>query len=71
VIPADRKWFERLAVGLVLAHTLLEIDPHFPKVSKQRREVLLEVKHGLEAQAPAGAARDPFTNGQQDGKAPA
>jgi PPK2 family polyphosphate:nucleotide phosphotransferase len=69
VIPADRKWFERVAVGLVLAHTLLEIDPRFPKVSKQQREVLLEVKHRLEAEAPQGAAPDPFTDAQQDGKA--
>jgi PPK2 family polyphosphate:nucleotide phosphotransferase len=60
VIPADRKWFERLAVGLVLAHTLLEIDPHFPKVGKKQRETLLEVKQTLEAQAPKGTAPDPF-----------
>jgi PPK2 family polyphosphate:nucleotide phosphotransferase len=60
VIPADRKWFERLAVGLVLAHTLLEIDPHFPKVDKKRREALLGIKQTLEAQAPKGAAPDPF-----------
>jgi PPK2 family polyphosphate:nucleotide phosphotransferase len=69
VIPADRKWFERLAVGLVLAHTLLEIDPRYPKVNEQQREMLLEVKRELEAQAPAGAAPDPFAGGQQDGKA--
>jgi hypothetical protein len=29
-------------------------------VSKDRRESLIEVKHALEAQAPAGAAADPF-----------
>jgi PPK2 family polyphosphate:nucleotide phosphotransferase len=69
VIPADRKWFERLAVGLVLAHTLLEIDPGFPKVTKEHREELLEVKQTLEAQAPKGAAPDPFAQSQQDGKA--
>jgi PPK2 family polyphosphate:nucleotide phosphotransferase len=69
VIPADRKWFERVAVGMVLANTLLEIDPRFPKVTKQRREALHEVKQALEAQAPEGAAPDPFTGGQQDGKA--
>jgi PPK2 family polyphosphate:nucleotide phosphotransferase len=71
VIPADRKWFERLAVGLVLAQTLLEIDPQFPKVSKQQHEGLLEIKQALEAQAPKGAAPDPFTQSQQDGKAAA
>ena len=70
VIPADRKWFERVAVGMVLAHTLLEIDPRFPKVTKQQRDALLEVKRELEAQAPAGAAADPFTDRQKDGNAP-
>ena len=69
VIPADRKWFERVSVGMVLAQTLLDIDPRFPKVTKQRREELLEVKQTLEAQAPQGAAPDPFTDSQQDGKA--
>jgi hypothetical protein len=53
----------------VLAQTLLEIDPHYPKVTKQQREALLEVKQALEAQAPKGAAPDPFTEPQQDGKA--
>jgi len=69
VIPADRKWFERVAVGMVIANTLLEIDPHFPRVDKQQRDALLEAKQALEAQAPKGAAPDPFTDGQQDGKA--
>jgi PPK2 family polyphosphate:nucleotide phosphotransferase len=69
VIPADRKWFERLAVGLVLAHTLLDIDPRFPRVTKQQRAALLDVKEALEEQAPQGAAADPFTDGRPDRKA--
>ena len=60
VIPADRKWFLRLGAGAVLLHTLMEIDPRFPSVSKQQREALGAVKQDLEAQAPAGAAPDPF-----------
>jgi hypothetical protein len=68
VIPGDRKWFERLAVGLVLAQTLLDIDPRYPKVSKEQREALLEIKQELEAQAPEGAAPDPFAQSQQDGQ---
>ena len=73
VIPADRKWFERLAVGMVLAHSLLEIDPRFPKVSQEQRDALLEIKQSLEAEAPEGAAPDPFaqseqTPSQQDGQ---
>ena len=60
VIPADRKWFARIGAGAVLVNTLMEIDPRFPRVTKERREALLEVKHSLEAQAPEGAAPDPF-----------
>jgi PPK2 family polyphosphate:nucleotide phosphotransferase len=60
VIPADRKWFERIAAGAVLVHTLMEINPRYSSVSKRQREMLLEVKEALEAQAPRGAAPDPF-----------
>ena len=60
VIPADRKWFARIGAGPVLVHALMEIDPRFPAVTKQQRQALLEVKQALEAQAPKGAAADPF-----------
>ena len=61
VIPADRKWFARLAVSAVLAHTLIEIDPKYPTVSSKTREELLTTKTELEAEAPEGAAADPIT----------
>ena len=64
VIPADRKWFERVAVGMVLAHALLEIDPRFPKVSQEQHETLLEIRQSLEAQAPEGAVPDPTAPSQ-------
>jgi hypothetical protein len=60
VIPADRKWFARLAAAAVIAHTLIEINPRFPKVDEDARRLLLEVKAELEGEAPAGAAQDPF-----------
>ena len=60
VILADRKWFARLAVSAVLAHTLIQIDPKYPKVSSKAREELLATKTTLEAEAPEGAAADPF-----------
>ena len=71
VIPADRKWFARIGAGAVLVHALMEIDPRFPRVSKQQREALLEVREALKAQAPKGAAPDPFEQEQQqhNGKA--
>jgi PPK2 family polyphosphate:nucleotide phosphotransferase len=68
VIPADRKWFARIAAAAVLVHTLMEIDPDYPPVSDRQREALLEVKASLEAQAPRGAAPDPFERSQGDGK---
>ena len=60
VIPADRKWFARIGAALVIVHTLMEIDPRFPTVSKQQRDALAEVRKALEAEAPKGAAPDPF-----------
>jgi PPK2 family polyphosphate:nucleotide phosphotransferase len=71
VIPADRKWFARIAASAVLVHTLMEIDPRFPTVSQEQREVLLEVKRELEAQAPQGAHADPFEHQQEAAKAAA
>jgi PPK2 family polyphosphate:nucleotide phosphotransferase len=69
VIPADRKWFARIGAGAVLVEALMEIDPQFPRVSTEQRAALLEVKKMLEAQAPDGAAPDPFEEAQADGHA--
>jgi len=77
VIPADRKWFARIAAGAVIVNALMELDPQFPVVSDEARKDLQEVKKELEAEAPKGAAPDPFEqrlakgNGKHDGKAPA
>ena len=71
VIPADRKWFSRIGAGAVLVHTLLDIDPRFPTVTKEQREALLEVKRELGAQAPKGAAPDPFERERRAARAAA
>lgn len=60
VIPADRKWFARICAGAVLAHTLIEIDPRFPTVSEKALRNLRAVRRELEAEAPEGAAPDPY-----------
>jgi PPK2 family polyphosphate:nucleotide phosphotransferase len=60
VIPADRKWYARIAAAAVLVHTLMDIDPRFPMVDKPRREALMEARRTLESQAPRGAAPDPL-----------
>jgi len=59
VIPADHKWFARICVSSILAHTLIGIDPRYPVVDTARREDLAETKGLLEAEAPQGAAPDP------------
>jgi hypothetical protein len=60
VIPADHKWFARLAAAAVIANTLIEIDPRFPTVTDEVRKELEATKVELEQQAPEGAAPDPF-----------
>ncbi|MDQ6615746.1 MAG: polyphosphate kinase 2 family protein [Actinomycetota bacterium] len=60
VVPADHKWFARICVSAVIAHTLMGIDPHFPVVSDEARQALTAEKVELEAEAPKNAAPDPF-----------
>jgi hypothetical protein len=60
VIPADRKWFARIASAVVLANALIDIDPRYPTVSKAARRDLAQVRQVLVSQAPTGAADDPF-----------
>ncbi len=50
VIPADRKWFARLCAGAVLAHTLIELDPRYPRVSAEARDELQKARAELEAE---------------------
>jgi PPK2 family polyphosphate:nucleotide phosphotransferase len=59
VIPADHKWFARIAVGAVLVQTLIEIDPQYPVIDATTRKSLQQARLELAAQAPAGAATDP------------
>ena len=59
MIPADRKWFARIAAAAVIAHTLMELDPRFPAVGRDALAELTEEKKALEAEAPEGAAPDP------------
>jgi PPK2 family polyphosphate:nucleotide phosphotransferase len=60
VIPADRKWYARLAAGAVIRQALLELDPQYPAVPDDVKAELQEAKKALEAEAPPGAALDPF-----------
>jgi PPK2 family polyphosphate:nucleotide phosphotransferase len=67
VIPADHKWFARIAVSAVIANELIELDPRFPKVDDEQLAQLEEIRAELEAEAPKGAAPDPFAAKHDDG----
>jgi len=58
VVPADRKWFMRVAVAATIVKTLMDIDPQYPTLDETARAELLAAKRELEAEAaPAGGAR--------------
>ena len=54
VIPADHKWFARIAAAAVIANTLIDIDPRYPAVDRAGRRELLRFKSALDAEAPGG-----------------
>jgi PPK2 family polyphosphate:nucleotide phosphotransferase len=54
VIPADRKWFARICVSAVLAHTLIQLDPQYPVPGEESRAGLLAARAELEQEEPTG-----------------
>lgn len=50
VVPADRKWFARICVSAILAHTLMTIDPQFPELPTASLAELQEAKAALLAE---------------------
>jgi PPK2 family polyphosphate:nucleotide phosphotransferase len=70
VIPADHKWFARIAAAAVIVDALAAIDPQYPVVDEAARRDLLAVKAELENEAPEGAAPDPFEKQRAAGGSP-
>ncbi len=50
VVPADNKWFARLAVSEATCAAMERLGLEFPKVSKERRAELQEIRTALEAE---------------------
>jgi len=48
IIPADKKWFTREAVSEIIVRNLRNLNLEYPKVSKEHREELLNIKKILE-----------------------
>ena len=49
VIPADHKWFTRLAVAEAVIETLESLDLHFPRIDRRKRKELNEARRRLRA----------------------
>ena len=63
VIPADRKWFARIAAAAVIAHALIDIDPKYPTLDDDALRDLRAVKVQLESETSSAAA--PTGNGDR------
>jgi PPK2 family polyphosphate:nucleotide phosphotransferase len=50
VVPADHKWFARLATAAVLINTLVDIDPQYPKVDPAMLQQMAETETELLAE---------------------
>ncbi len=48
VVPADHKWYMRYIVSEIILHTLKDMDPHYPTVTKERLAEFDEYKKTLE-----------------------
>jgi len=57
VIPADRKWFTRLAVAATIVDTIESLDPRFPSADPKVKAELNKVKAALEAEVKAVKAK--------------
>ena len=58
VIPADHKWFARIAAAAVIVNTLIEIDPRFPTMGAEGQQQLAEARKMLESDAAAEVRPD-------------
>ncbi len=50
VVPADHKWYMRYVVSEIILHTLQEMNPQYPTVTKDRMKQFSDLKEQLEAE---------------------
>ena len=51
VVPADKKWFARLATGAIVVSALAAIDPQYPRVAPEVLEQMAAARAELVAEA--------------------
>jgi PPK2 family polyphosphate:nucleotide phosphotransferase len=54
VIPADHKWFMRMAVADVIVSTLEKLRPEFPTITEEKRRELEAARKALEQEETKG-----------------
>jgi hypothetical protein len=50
VIPADHKWFARVAIADIVVSTMKSLKLRYPEVSEAQRQQLVEAKESLLAE---------------------
>jgi len=50
IVPADKKWFTRLAISEIIVRKMESLDLRYPEVSKERKAELLVAKQMLESE---------------------
>ena len=50
IVPADKKWFTRLAVSEIVIKKMESLNLQYPKISEAQRQSLLEAKKILESE---------------------
>ncbi len=58
VIPADKKWFARVAASAVIADALIRLDPQYPDVGEEATAALKEARVALVAEGGEPEAAD-------------
>jgi polyphosphate kinase 2 (PPK2 family) len=51
VVPADNKWFTRLAVAAAIVEAVEQLDLEYPKVDPQKKKELVAARTELEREA--------------------
>ena len=52
MVPADHKWFTRLAASAAIVQALIDLDPRYPVLEGEQLQVLEDARVKLEAEAP-------------------
>ncbi len=52
IVPADKKWFTRIAIGKIIVDALQEINPQYPVLPEEEKKKLKEYKEWLKKDSP-------------------